>query len=37
VEKHLGDLVLSPSYIIKQCERDQHNFQKVSTCDPGID
>ena len=30
LEKHLGDLVLSPTYIIKQCERDENNFQKVT-------
>eukprot|EP01036_Dinobryon_divergens_P030364 gene30364-39597_t len=36
VEKHLGDLVLSPSYIIKQCERDQHNFQKLQQMEAGI-
>eukprot|EP01037_Dinobryon_pediforme_P019071 gene19071-19425_t len=26
--KHLGDLVLSPAYIVKQCERDRKEFEK---------
>jgi ssRNA-specific RNase YbeY (16S rRNA maturation enzyme) len=28
-EKHLGDIVISPSYVLRQCVKDKKDFEKV--------